>query len=75
MNKLDVSFAVGNGLGVSIASMGQVSYQKAFRQVRSDVTNSSSPSAIISGVTFPLMMAIVNVHQGAVVVRIYFMYY
>lgn len=58
--KLKVPFNEGEGLGVSVESMGKMSYQKAFRYVR-------SVDGELQGVTFPLLMAIVFVEEGKVV--------
>ena len=46
----------GSGLGVSVESMGILSYQRAYRLT---LNNSQQ-------VTFPLMMAIITVHKGTV---------
>lgn len=51
---------VGTGVGLSVSSMGVLSYQRAFRQV---ISNSSSN---IFSVTFPVMMVIINVDRGTV---------
>ena len=50
-------------MGVSVESMGKMSYQKAYRYVR-------SVDGELQGVTFPLLMAIIFVEEGKVVVRI-----
>lgn len=57
--KLKVPFEVGSGMGITVASMGKLSYQTAFRYV----VNTESGKR---GITFPLLMATVFVDKGVV---------
>ena len=61
LSKFAISAALGSGLGVAVESMGLISYQKAYRQV---VVKGNSTE----GVTYPLMMAVINVAKGKVTV-------
>ncbi len=57
----------GNGLGVSLGSLGVPSYQKSYRRVDSAVSVSNpSPHFTVSTVTFPLLMAVIRVEDGKV---------
>lgn len=56
MSSLSISAAAGNGVGVSVSSMGISSYQKAYR-----LTDSTSSK------TFPLLMVLITVDMGKVV--------
>lgn len=60
--KLEVNQTVGSGMGVAVESMGLISFQKAYRQVVT-VGNGTHIS-----VTYPLMMAVINVVRGKVTV-------
>lgn len=59
LSKLQIPFQAGAGLGVTVSSMGRLSYQSAYRKVRG---NESS----MEGVTFPLFMAVIYVDMGKV---------
>lgn len=64
MKKFEIeSSHVGNGLAVAIESMGVISAQKAYRTVQ---YAPNSTSALTSTITFPLLMAIINVENGIV---------
>ena len=54
---------VGSGVGLSVSSLGVLSYQRAYRQV---VNSTSSTTTTTTSVTFPLQMAIVHVENGEV---------
>jgi hypothetical protein len=62
MQTFGVGQAAGFGLGVSVESMGIISYQKAYRIVSPTGTSADVNRAV----TFPLMMAIINVDHGLV---------
>ena len=54
---------MGQGLGVAVETMGLISFQKAYRQII------PGNNGTIQGVTYPLMMAVINVAHGKVTVR------
>jgi hypothetical protein len=58
LKKLNIKDEYGDGLAVSIESMGVISYQKLFRSVKSISSNET--------VTHPLLLAIINVDNGIV---------
>lgn len=62
MQQLGIRAQYGDGLAVSVESMGQISFQKLYRSVESEYSNTT--------VTFPVLMAIINVVDGKVKVRI-----
>jgi len=51
---------VGNGLGVSLGSIGIPSFQKAYRRV--DAVNGATSTSV----TFPVLMAVIRVDEGKV---------
>jgi uncharacterized surface anchored protein len=60
-----------NGIGVSISSMGLMSYQKVYRSfISKDSSNYYSNTITNSSVTFPILMVVINVDQGIVKVNI-----
>ena len=67
LSKFKIKQALGNGLGVAVESMGLISYQRAYRQVLPSVNGTTQ------GVTYPLMMAVINVVHGKVTVSAAFL--
>jgi hypothetical protein len=59
---IDNQTHMGSGVGVSVSSMGVLSYQRAFRQVIESGTS----------ITFPLLMVIINIDGGKVKVNTVF---
>ena len=73
MQTFGVTPDVGNGIGISVQSMGVMSQQRAYRAVI-DVTTNGSAVSNTQSVTFPLMMAIIKVEKGIVTVNINILY-
>lgn len=65
LRKFKINETVGHGLGVAVESMGILSYQRAYRQVISTGNRTST------GVTYPLMMAVIHVTKGKITVKRY----
>ena len=63
LQKFDITSQLGQGLGVAVETMGLISFQKAYRQII------PGNNGTIQGVTYPLMMAVINVAHGKVTVR------
>jgi hypothetical protein len=59
LSKLQIPFAAGSGMGITVSSMGKLSYQRAYRSVQGSGSD-------LKGVTFPLLMAIIHVDLGEV---------
>ena len=59
LSKLQIPFELDSGMGVTVSSMGKLSYQAAYRAVKSGESG-------LLGVTFPLLMAIIYVDKGKV---------
>lgn len=59
LRALNVSSSLSSGFAVSVESNGVMSYQKAFRSVQSF-------NGTLVGLTFPLLMAIIQVNNGVV---------
>jgi hypothetical protein len=74
MQKFGISESYGNGLGVSIETMGIMSYQRAYRIVKQKTSREIFPNGTVytkkanRPVTYPLMMAVINVDHGKVTV-------
>jgi hypothetical protein len=84
MTKLGITAKAGYGLGVTVSSMGVLSYQKVLNEINQIILFSRYiflwhdvfykayryHDGSIGNVTFPLLMAIISVDRGKVNVRL-----
>jgi hypothetical protein len=63
------------GLGVAIECNGIISYQQGYRVIRENWNSDMSSITDKTGITFPILMAIITVTKGVVTVILYALYY